>query len=68
MEKEFVRVEMIIEKIFDGSAMEFRVLSTSGELSEKFLKVLREDYDIDVYEYSGIVNPLDEELVEESEG
>lgn len=50
---EYIKVEMTIEKVFDGSSMRYEV--TGGNflhLSEKFKKVLREDWDIDVDEYT----------------
>ena len=58
MTREFVKVEMTIEKIFDGSEMRFEVLESSEKLSEKFKNVLREDYDIDVDEYSEFVRTV----------
>ena len=58
MEREFVKVEMTVEKIFDGSEMRFEVLESSEKLSEKFKNVLREDYDIDVDEYSEFVRTV----------
>ena len=57
---EYVEVKMRIEKVFDGSAMTYEIIEASSEnLSEKFKNVLREDWDIDVEEYSGIVDPVD---------
>ena len=58
---EYVEVGMKIEKVFDGSIMTYEIVGASSEnLSKKFKKVLREDYDIEFDEYSGIINPLDE--------
>ena len=53
---EWVKLGMKIEKVFDGSTMEYEVVDQSTkELSEKFKKVLREDWDIDVDEYTALV-------------
>lgn len=66
---EFIEVRMRIEKVFDGSEMRYDIINSSEtdteSFSEKFKKVLREDYDIEVYEYSGIINPLDEDEIYE---
>lgn len=70
---EWVVLEMRIEKVFDGSAMTYSVDSASSVrpefLSEKFKKVLREDWDIDVDEHTALVSieetviDLDEEHI-----
>ena len=52
---EYVILAMTIEKVFDGSAMDYTVVEQSENLSEKFKKVLREDWDIDVDEYTALV-------------
>ena len=53
---EWVKLGVTIEKVFDGSTMEYEVVDRSTkELSEKFKKVLREDWDIDVDEYTALV-------------
>lgn len=56
---EWIVLEMTIEKVFDGSAMTYSVESASSVrpefLSEKFKKVLREDWDIDVDEHTALV-------------
>ena len=56
---EWVVLEVRIEKVFDGSAMNYSVESASTVkpefLSEKFKKVLREDWDIDVDEHTALV-------------
>ena len=53
---EWVKLGMKIEKVFDGSTMEYEVVDQSTtELSEKFKKVLREDWEIDVDEYTALV-------------
>ena len=53
---EWVNLGVKIEKVFDGSTMEYEVVDQSTkELSEKFKKVLREDWDIDVDEYTALV-------------
>ena len=54
--REWVELGVTIEKVFDGSAMNYEVINQSSvELSEKFKKVLREDWDIDVDEYTPLV-------------
>ena len=54
--REWVKLGVTIEKVFDGSTMEYEVVDHSTkELSEKFKKVLREDWDIDVDEYTALV-------------
>ena len=59
---EWVKLWMKIEKVFDGSTMEYEVVDQpTKELSEKFKKVLREDWDVDVDEYTALV------AIEESE-
>ena len=53
---EWVKLGVKIERLFDGSSMSFEVVDQSTvELSEKFKKVLREDWDIDVDEYTALV-------------
>lgn len=53
---EWVKLGVKIEKVFDGSTMEYEVVDQSTvELSEKFKKVLREDWEIDVDEYTAMV-------------
>ena len=54
-EGEYVILGMTIEKVFDGSAMNYTVVEQSENLSEKFKKVLREDWDIDVDEHTALV-------------
>ena len=63
---EYVEVRMRIEKIFDGSAMTYEVLDQSCKLSEKFKKILMEDYDVEVEEYSALV--VDNEIFEHLSG
>ena len=67
---EWVKLGVTIEKVFDGSTMEYEVVDQSSkELSEKFKKVLREDWDIDVDEHTALVGieetviDLDEERI-----
>ena len=53
---EWIELGVTIEKVFDGSTMKYEVINQSSvELSEKFKKVLREDWDIDVDEYTALV-------------
>lgn len=55
-DEEYIKVEMTIEKIFDGSSMRYEVVGGDFlHLSEKFKKVLREDWEIDVDEYTALV-------------
>ena len=54
--REWVKLGVTIAKVFDGSTMEYEIVDQSTkELSEKFKKVLREDWDIDVDEYTALV-------------
>lgn len=63
-DEEYIKVEMIIEKVFDGSSMRYEVIGGDFlHLSEKFKKVLREDWDIDVDEYTALVG-IEESLVD----
>ena len=64
MNGEYVKIEMIIEKVFNGSEMRYEAVDGSDDLSEKFLKILREEYDIELGEYSGFLD-VDENLVGE---
>lgn len=53
---EWVKLGVKIEKLFDGSSMSYEVVDQSSlELSEKFKKVLKEDWEIDVDEYTALV-------------
>lgn len=66
---EYVVLEVVIEKVFDGTAMEYEVLATSEKLSDNFLQVLVEDYDIEVEEYSEFVRTVvrKEDIIPEDE-
>lgn len=59
---EFIEIRMRIEKVFDGSEMKYDVINSSEtdskNFSEKFKKVLSEDWDIDVDEYSEFVRTV----------
>lgn len=62
--REWIKLGVTIEKVFDGSTMEYEVVDQSTkELSEKFKKVLREDWDIDVDEYFALVG-IEESVVD----
>ena len=62
-DEEYIKVEMTIEKIFDGSSMRYEVVEGDFlHLSEKFKKILREDWDIDVDTHSALVAERESEI------